>query len=252
MTLQEKLAQQVQLLESLSVVDAEIKKLDSRISEEETALDGLRKELVFLDGKIAADRTSVEEMHKTMGELGVEVRQMGTQIDRSREKLTRARNERESVAAEREMDELRKLLRDREEEVVKLGSLAESAKKTLQEIQTQRDKVHAELSSTESETSKRIADVIADREQKIAKRTEIQKQVAPATLRRYDIVRKKKGSGLAPVTDGTCRSCHIQIPPQIFQRIQRQEALEECPNCHRILYWSPAPPAEEPNGAKNT
>ena len=245
MTPQEKLAQQIQLLEALATVDAEIKKLDHKISEEETALEALKKELVYLDGKLATDRTSVEEMHKTMGELGVEVRQMGSQIDRSREKLGRARNERESVAAEREMDEIRKLLRDREDEVQKLGGLADVAKKSVSDVDAQRGKVWNELSSTESDTGKRIAEVTAEREQKIAERSELQKKVQPQTLRRYEVVRKKKGSGLAPTTDGTCQACHIGIPPQVFQRIQRREALEECPNCHRILYWAPPPPRED-------
>ena len=56
-------------------------------------------------------------MDKTRTELLAELRQMTQQIDRSREKLSRSRNERESNAAQREVEELRKLHRDREEDL---------------------------------------------------------------------------------------------------------------------------------------
>jgi uncharacterized protein len=239
MTPQEKLAEQISLLESLSVSDAEIRRLDAQIAEEQTALDALKKELGFLDGKLATDRTSVEEMQKTIGELSIELRQMANQIERSREKLGRARNERESMAAEREVDELRKLLRDREDEVGKLNVLVDTARKSVTDLEAQRTKVWGELSSTESATSQRITEVRKERERKIAERAEVSKKVQPLTLRRYEAVRSKRGSGLAPVVNGTCRACHIALPPQLFQRLMRREVLEECPSCKRILYWAP-------------
>lgn len=244
MTPQEKLAQQVESLESLSVIDAEIKKLDARIGEEQLLLESRRKELAFLDDKLGQNKTSVGEMHKTMGELSVEVRQMAAQIDRSREKLSRARNERENVAAEREMDELRKLLRDREDEVGKLNSLADSAKKTIADVEIQRAKIYLELSSSESELSSSIVAVTAERETRIADRSEISKKVPNMTLRRYEAIRKKRGMGIAKATDGTCQACYVALPPQLFQRVQRCEALEECPMCHTLIYWAPAASAE--------
>jgi uncharacterized protein len=247
MTPQEKLKQQIQLLESLAIFDAQIRRLDTQIAEEQSSLDGLRKELTFLDGKLASDKASLDEMQRTAGELSIEARQMGGQIDKSREKLGRARNERESVAAEREVDELRKLLRDREDEVGKLNGLSDAARKTINEVQTQRDKVYTELTSTETGASARIVSVTADRERKIAERSEIAKKIPAPTLRRYENTLKKRGTGIAKVIDGTCRACHIELPPQQFQRLMRREAFEECPNCHRILYWTPEPvPGEEP------
>jgi uncharacterized protein len=151
------------------------------------------------------------------------------------------------VAAEREVDELRKLLRDREDEVGKLNGLSDAARKTINEVQTQRDKVYTELTSTETGASARIVSVTADRERKIAERSEIAKKIPAPTLRRYENTLKKRGTGIAKVIDGTCRACHIGLPPQQFQRLMRREAFEECPNCHRILYWTPEPvPGEEP------
>ena len=62
-------------------------------------------------------------------------------------------------------------------------------------------------------------------------------------LRRYEAVLKKKGSAIARTTDGDCQACHVALPPQLFQKVLRRETFEECPMCHRILYfWSEAAP----------
>ena len=62
-----------------------------------------------LEGRIAASRASVEQMERTRGELIQEARQISVQMERSREKLSRCRTEREANAAQREIEELRKI-----------------------------------------------------------------------------------------------------------------------------------------------
>jgi uncharacterized protein len=186
-------------------------------------------------------------MQKTMNELVTEARQMGQQIERSREKLSRARNERESMAAQRELEELRKLLRDREEEIGKLTALAEAAKRSIEETDDKRGKVASQLGDSEAGRSASIGEMGREREIKLAARAEIARKVAPQTLRRYEAVRQKRGgTALARANaSGTCSACHMSLPPQLFQRLRRRESLDQCPHCARILYYSvPGPTAE--------
>jgi predicted nucleic acid-binding Zn-ribbon protein len=65
------------------------------------------------------------------------------------------------------------------------------------------------------------------------------------TLRRYEQVRKRKGSAIAKTIDGTCLACHMRLPPMLFQKLLRGEVFEQCPSCARILYYEAptAPPA---------
>jgi hypothetical protein len=247
MTPQEKLAQQIQVLEALADADKELKRIDGLLTEENTLLEGLAREQAYLDGKITADRASLEEMQKTVSELTIEAKQMGLQIDRSREKGGRARNERENIAAEREQEELRKLLRDREEEIGKLNGLIESARKSIASFEAQRDKIRGELTTGESSSTQRLGGARGEREQKIAQRSDLAKKLPPAVLRRYEAVLRKRGSAIAKVIDGTCRACFVSLPPQFFHKLMRREELEECPNCYRIIYWAPAPAS--PKGA---
>jgi predicted nucleic acid-binding Zn-ribbon protein len=237
MTPQEKLAQQIQVLEALAAVDRELQSLETQINEGQGSLDTLRQELTSLDEKLSRDRKSLEEMIQTAGELNTEARQMTGQIEKSREKFGRARNDREVMTAEREQDELRRMQRDREEEAKKIEALIDAAKKTISDLQGKRDRVHNELTSSEGSTSSNLAETRQLREAKLTERAEISKKLPLPIFKRYEAILKKKGVALARTTDGTCQACHVALPPQFFQKLLRREALDECPMCHRLLYF---------------
>ena len=38
-------------------------------------------------------------------------------------------------------------------------------------------------------------------------------------------------------SNGTCQGCNMNIPPQLYNILQRGDAIELCPNCNRIIYW---------------
>lgn len=245
MSAQEQLKKQIEHLEQLQALDLRIKKLDAQIGEDRTQLDGLRGERNRLDKILEEHRASAADMQKTAGDLMTEARQMSTQIERSREKLARARNERESMAAQRELEELRKLMRDREEEIGKLTTLSDAAKRSLDETTSQRDKIAGELASNEGSLSSSIDTVLAERNQLEKERTEVAKSLPSIILRRYEAVRQKRGSGSARVVNGTCTACHMSLSPQLFQKLQRRESLEQCPSCQRLIYYH-VPQAENP------
>src|SRR5262249_15766472 len=63
------------------------------------------------------------------------------------------------------------------------------------------------------------------------------KAVQPALFRRYEMIRKRRGSAIAWTTDGTCSACHMTINPMMFQQLRRAEEFSQCPSCQRILYY---------------
>ena len=112
---------QIRALEKLAQIDAELK--------------GLQEQT--LAGALHARRTAVRHRQarrqarapvappsppwtRRAASSIQDVRNMNQQLEHSREKLSRSRTERESNAAQRELEELRKLVRDREDEIGKL------------------------------------------------------------------------------------------------------------------------------------
>jgi predicted nucleic acid-binding Zn-ribbon protein len=236
---------QIRALEELAAIDADLKILDDQLAQERTALEGLKSSLKRLDDKLAADRAQFALFEKSRNEFIGEVRTLTGQIEHSRDKMNRARNERETNAAQRELEELRKLVRDREQDATRVTTDAEALKVQIDATDKEAQVIREQLGSTEGSANARIAEVEAKRGEEQAKRDVAQKNLPPALFRRYENVRAKKGTGIAQTTDGTCRACHMALPPQLFHRLRREPLLEQCPSCFRIIYFVP-PPAANP------
>lgn len=241
MSIQEHIA----CLEVLSALDEEIRSIDEKLNKDRGALSEKKEELARLEERIAADDQSILEMSKARSDLVLEVRQVVSQVDKSREKLSRARNERETNAVTRELEELRRIQKDREEEIGKLQMLETQALKSKEEAEASRAALADQLGSTEGAVSKDLQTIEADRAAMLEKRQGLIGKLPRQILSRYDLIRKRRGVAIASTSDGICKACHMAAPPQLFQKILRNENLEQCPHCQRILYYKP----EEPEAA---
>jgi uncharacterized protein len=231
--------EQIAFLEELSSIDSDIRRIDEQLDKQRSSLEGLRSELKRLEDRLKGDRESLTVMEKTRGELVVEFRQMTTQIERSREKLQRSRNERESNAAQRELEELRKLHRDREEEIERINSAADGARAAIEQAEAKRVDVAQAIAGTEKGTTDALAELEAERAARSEMRQAIVSKLPVVLYRRYESIRTRRPIPIAKTHDGTCLGCHLSIPPMMFQKMRRQEEFERCPHCNRILYYIP-------------
>lgn len=240
---------QIEALEELAALDAELRELTDRFNKDQKALNDKKAEAKSLEERLSRSRQNLEEMEKSRGELLGELRQMGIQVERSREKLARCRTEREANAAQREVEELRKLYRDREIELEKLDSLLQQGRGELEQVSQQHGTVSGELGSSESDSMDRLASSEEELTRKQAERETLVTKVKPELYRRYEMIRKRKGTALAWTRDGTCSACHIRLQPMLFQKLLRADEFGQCPSCNRILYYRPPtqPEADTPS-----
>ncbi len=59
--------------------------------------------------------------------------------------------------------------------------------------------------------------------------------IDPQTLEVYRELRKRKGTAIARVEQGTCRGCQIALPVSDLQQV-RSGSLVRCDSCERILF----------------
>jgi len=243
------ISEQIPILEELSTIDVEVGGIEEKLGTQRGMLGGLHDEAKSLEERISADRESVTTMDKTRSELLIELRQMNQQVDRSREKLNRSRNEREANAAQRELEELRKLLRDREDEIEKLVTLADQAKESIDSADAKRSEIGKELEGTEEGTTKSISDFETQKKGLLEQREAVVKKLPPILYRRYQSIRPRRPVAIAAVSDGTCQGCFMTLQPMLYQKMLRLEEFEQCPNCRRIIFYQAAKKKEEPSSS---
>jgi predicted nucleic acid-binding Zn-ribbon protein len=232
--------EQVFALESLGATDAELKDLNDALASERAALERKKGTLTELQEKLDRSRASSDEMERTRGELMQELRQLGVQLDKSREKLSRCRTEREVNAAQREVEELRKLYRDRELEIQKLSELGQQARGEMAQTETEAAGIESELAQNEGQVVSRLTSLERQVAAKMKERQALVARLKPQLYRRYEMILKRRGTAVAHTTDGTCSACHMMLSPMVFQQLMRREDFSQCPSCNRIIYYKPA------------
>ncbi len=239
---------QFEVFKVLVVADEEIRKLDLELMKERDALDGVKKDLVRVREQIEQERQQYDVIEADRGAKIQEGRVMQQQLERSREKLNRTRNEKESNAVQRELEETRKLLRDIEDAVGKRSLELDELRKNIIDHEEQEAGFVARLGETEGAISLKLQEIEKDRGEKARVRDEIAKKLPQTMLRKYDQIRAKRNSGAARLEQGRCKACNMSIPPQLAQRIARADVLEQCPSCNRFLYIdsTPATPSTPP------
>jgi uncharacterized protein len=113
--------------------------------------------------------------------------------------------QREAAAARREADEARKLAEDH-----------------LKELAAREQSLRAELTELGG-NREQLTDAIEDR-----------------ALRHYERLLRNKGDNVVVgIQHGVCGGCHMKFPVQLMVSCQAAKDLVTCPNCGRILYYTP-------------
>ena len=239
---------QIHALEELAAIDADLKTLDETLSQERGVLADLKANLKKLEERREASKAAVAASDRTRNDAITDVRTMMQQLDHSREKMGRARTERESNAVQRELEELRKLVRDREDEIGKLTTEGDAHRQTIETLETDIGKLREQLGSSEGDIHSKLGQAEGERTARAQGRDAVVKKLPTALYRRYEVIRSKRGTGIAAVTvEGTCRACNMALAPQLFHRLRREPLLEQCPSCNRIIYFVPPVAAAKDN-----
>lgn len=229
--------EQIRALEELASMDAELKSLEGKLTEERSTLSTLKNSLLEVEQKLENDRAMLTANERARGDMVQDLRTMTQQIEQSREKLNRSRTERESNAAQREMEELRKLVRDREDDIAKLTTEGDTVRARVEVAEAEAKKINDELSAREGDIQAKVTELEGSHAERNGTRESLTKKIPPQIYRRYETIRQKRGFALARTVDGTCTACNMALPPQLFHRLRREPVIEQCPSCNRIIYF---------------
>ncbi|APR99567.1 zinc ribbon domain-containing protein [Pajaroellobacter abortibovis] len=232
------IADQIRALEMLAALDAELKIIEEQIATHQAELSSLKEACETLDRKCTEERDKLLVLDKKRADFVAQSRSMNQQLERSREKMTRARNEREVNAIQREQEELRRLVRDQEKELKKLAVERETCVDRMEAAEKEVEVVRQQIQHKEEHAAVYLGSTQKEWEEKKEGRQQIAVTLPPVLYRRYELIREKRVVAIAQTSDGTCKACHISLPPQLFYRLRSAPLLEQCPSCSRFLYYA--------------
>ena len=202
----------------------EIKKLDEKkniekekVQKEKEKVELLEKERRQKEGHLNLEQEKVKRAESRMFEVKTnkEYQALLNEIETIKE--ASSREEEEILRVLDEIDELKKNFSKREKEVTAILEKIEAEKKAIQEKMVQDDEIW---------------------KKQMERREALSKQIESKLYKLYSTLKdKRQGVGVVGVKHETCQGCFVNIPPQMFIEVQKNNALIRCPNCNRVLYW---------------
>lgn len=228
---------QLKRLEELQRHDAKIQELENALKAVPAKLAANQTDLARVEALLASERAQLAETERYYAEQKGQLEQDEENVSGAKHKLAQAKNSKEYMAAQRETESRRDGVASREAEITKLVEAIEAKKKVLAERAKSVDDVRASVEKDGELARARIAEI----EEKIAairaERDGLARDVRPEVLKRYSGIRIRRGLAVVGVRNGTCQGCNMNIPPQLYNVLQRGTSIETCPSCHRIIYW---------------
>jgi predicted nucleic acid-binding Zn-ribbon protein len=224
----------------------DVQEIDKVIREVTQGLERLPAELETMEAHLeelkagqSALLQELEDLQAQRRDTEMELAEMEEGIKNSRQRLMEIKSNIEYKAMLKEIAFKEDQRDQRETRILEFMDRLENQNRLIVEQKTQIEEQEALLDQQRQEVATQTAELrqeLAGLEEKCKK----QRKGVPATLlKRYEFIRQRRnGTAIAPVHEGVCLGCHMNILPQQFIDLQKGTEILQCPHCQRILYWA--------------
>ncbi|ROR01661.1 zinc ribbon domain-containing protein [Desulfosoma caldarium] len=229
--------EQLKYLVELQILENKKAQLLRKREETPLKIAALDKEFAALESEYLLKKTEHDHAVQLRRSEEKEIADLEARIRRSRQKEHEVKTNREYHALLKEIQDLQDEIRAREDHVLELMEKSETLSKELKSMAQELDKRRKALEEQKA-ALQREGDQV---EEKIARLEQLQAQVreklVPLIFNKWNTLSQRyKGVAVAPVSQGVCQMCHLNIPPQRFIELLRDQDILTCPHCHRFIY----------------
>jgi uncharacterized protein len=230
---------QIETLNKLQTVEDQLHRLQLELNQVDANLADLDAKLADSQGEVAGLSEELEESRKAYRQGELDIKSNQETIVKSDAKLRQVKTNKEYQATLREIDEMKRKNSALEDDLLGLLDKIEGVEKDLAEREQRAHQRKNEI----------LAEQTSIREEATAKK----RQMATLTTERDDIAVKLPKSIMAQVEEvkshvgrpiiasvsgAICSGCNLNIPPQLYNELQRFDSIKRCPMCQRLIYWN--------------
>lgn len=218
--------------------------IDDEIRDVRESRDGMVGNLTRLNTVLSQRSEQLAEMRNKLGEAETWFTKKSTDLELEREKLQKAKTKmsavsrsREYVAVNRELDNIRKNIGHREDEVERLKTAIEEFRSTIDAEEQKVEDLRAMAEAEEANSRDALAEMDGKIEEVNVRREKIATQIDRKLVRRYEkIFKARDGKAVVAMIGDACGGCQMNAPPRLIVQILRGSSLVQCPYCNRYMY----------------
>jgi predicted nucleic acid-binding Zn-ribbon protein len=233
-----RLREQLTLLIELQKTESAAGRLVARKKDLPDRINSLEEEFKAFCAEMDAEHGRLEDLRKCRREKDGQLQAGQDTLKRTRERLYEVKTNKEYQSMLKEIETFETKNSKMEDEIITLLDELERLEAVLEkrdsQLETHRLRFEGEKKTLEKELNSLAGELTVC----LRKTDDLKKNIPADILRKYEQI-KGVGKGLAVVSvwKEVCDGCHMSIPPQLYNELQKSTDLITCPNCNRIIYW---------------
>lgn len=220
----------------------ELQECETNAAKRRAALDALPARIAEIaeglkpfETAIAEQKERVLELKKVYRANDADIRANHERVKKREVQLRLVKTNKEYQAILKEIEEIKKIISRLEDETIVFLDQMDAAEKAIAE----KERDHA----VEAEAAaRRTADLETEAgehraalEGLLLEREDLARRIDQSLFREYEFA-KSRGVGIVAVRDAICSGCNMNIPPQMYNELHRENELRNCPHCRRMIY----------------
>jgi predicted nucleic acid-binding Zn-ribbon protein len=232
------LKEQMALLIDLQKIDQDIRTLNNKKQTLPEKAGELDQDFQTRKDRMEEDRNGLEGLNKLHKEKESELKQGQEKLRKARERLQEVKTNKEYQAMLTEIETLGKGSGRIEEEILVLYDRIDERKVSLKSNEKDFEQYRDGYEAQRKKIDEELASIDGELVEQKKKFEALVPGLKPDVRRRYEMIKgRRNGIAVVSARDAICSGCNMNLPPQLYNELQRSEGLIYCPNCNRILYW---------------
>jgi uncharacterized protein len=232
------LREQLALLIELQKMESATGRITARKKDLPVQMGELETKFLEFSAVAETQREQLEALRKRRKEKDNLLRISQETLKRTRDRLLEVKTNREYQSVLKEIETLEEKNSQMEDEIISLLEELDVFEKGVKNKEDDLDVHRRRYEGDKAKMTEELNSIAEELDLCARKSDEIRVKISADVMRKYEQI-KSAGRGVAVVSvwKEVCGGCHMSIPPQLYNELQKSNILITCPNCSRIMYW---------------
>jgi predicted nucleic acid-binding Zn-ribbon protein len=232
------LMEQVKTLIVLQEVMSQVRRLDDEKQKIPLEVADLKSLFEEREASFLAAEQEFEILKRQRIEKEREIEEERDKVERAKAKLMSIKTNKEYYAMIKEIEGTRRTNVAREEELLSILGQYEDSEKRLAERKADLDEVSGRYRVRMVDIDARMGSFDEEIGKLDQRKRQVTSSLEPSLVRRFEMIfERRDGLAVVAAKDYSCMGCHMNIAPQLFNLLQREDQIHTCPNCNRVVYF---------------
>ena len=228
---------QIDILVKLQTIDSEMQEIHRMLESVAGKMEKIDSQMDAQESILRQDKSARDELQKEYRSLESDVNSNMPKIVKSKGRLSSVKTNKEYQSLLKEIEDLSLINSELEDQMLECLEKIDQVENRLDDTEKQLKAIKLQVEQ-EKETILGEAKKSREKLERLQQDWQVVRDaVEPEFMTKFNQVRQQVGNfTIARVVKAVCEGCNTNIPPQMYNELQRCDQLIICPHCQRIIY----------------